>query len=151
MTNKTDKLTVKGRVKVLLNNKVVREVDNLVVTVGKNWITSRIQGVVDGVMSHIAIGTGVTAAAAGDTALQTEVARGALTTSGGTAVANVITFETFFAADVPNVTAPATTPITEAGIFNDPTTGSMLAHTIFTVVQKGELDTLTISWEITIS
>ena len=90
---------------------------------------------------------------AGDTALQipAAAARVALTVSGGVASANTLTFDAIFPADTPDVTAPATTPVTEAGLFNDVTAGDMLAHTVFAVVNKGEADTMTISWVVTIS
>ena len=147
----TDIVSLKGKLTISLNDKVVRVVDNLVVTAGKNWIASRMQGVVDAAMSHMAIGTGTTAAVIGDTTLETEVARTALTTPGGSVAGNVITFLVTVPADVPDITDPATTPVTEAGIFNHATTGSMAARTVFPVINKGEADSMTISWDITIS
>lgn len=144
-------LKVTGKLQIRLNGEVVREVDNLVVSAGKEWIASRMQGVADGVVSHMAIGTGTTAAAAGDTALEIEVARVALNTSGGVVSTNTITFETTFPADTPNVTAPATAAITEAGVLNAGLGGTLIARTVFSVVNKGEADTMTITWTITIS
>lgn len=149
--NSKDNITLTGNLKIAINGKIIREVRNLVTTVGKTWMASRMQGVADGVMTHMAIGTGTTAAAVGDTTLETEAARVALNVSGGVASTNTITFEATYPADVPDVTAPATVAITEAGIFNDVTAGSMLAHTVFAAVNKGETDTMTISWVITVS
>jgi hypothetical protein len=146
-----DTVTLKGKLTISLNGKIVRTVNNLVVTVGKEWIASRMQGVVDGVMTHMAIGEGVTAAVVADTALETEATRVALTVSGGAVVGRVITFLASIAADDPDITAPAVTSVTEAGIFNDPTTGDMLARTVFPVVSKGETDSMDISWAITIN
>ena len=57
----------------------------------------------------------------------------------------MITFEETYAAGV------GTGAITEAGIFNDPTTGTMLARTVFATVNKGAADVMTISWDVTIS
>ena len=82
---------------------------------------------------------------------QIEAARVALTTSGGSVSNNVITYTATIPADTPDVTAPATAAITEAGIFNANSAGTMLARTVFTAINKGELDTMTISWDITIS
>jgi len=124
---------------------------NLVVTTGKNWIVDRMQGVTDGVVTHMAIGEGTTAAAIGDTTLQTEVARVAVDTSGGVASGNTLTFTTTFAADVPDITDPATSPITEAGLLNAASVGTLVARTVFPVINKGEADTMTINWVITIS
>ena len=147
----TDTLSLTGALKIYLNGEVVREINNLVVTAGKSWVASRMQGVAASVITHMAIGTGTTAAAIGDTILETEVTRQALATSGGVASTNTITFSRTFAADDPNITAPATTPVTEAGLFNDVTAGTMLARTVFAVVNKAETDSMTISWVVTIS
>ena len=96
--NTQDSVSLTGKLKISLNGTVVQEVNNMVVTAGKGWIASRMQGVVDGVMSHMAIGTGTVAAAAGDTTLGTELARQALTTSGGVVAGAVITLATTYAA-----------------------------------------------------
>ncbi len=149
--NSKEVLKLKGRLQIALNGKIVRDIDNLVVTVGKNWVASRMGGGASAVMSHMAIGTGTTAAAIGDTTVETEVARVALTAAGGTVSTNTIVYACTFAADVPDVTAPTTSPITEAGILNAASAGTLLAHTVFPVVNKGEADTMTISWTITIS
>ena len=151
MSKASDTLKLKGKLSIALNGKVVREVDNLVVTAGKNWVASRMGSATDAVMTHMAIGTGTTAAAAGDTTLETEAARVALTTSGGTVSTNTVSYEGVFPADTPDVTAPATAAITEAGIFNDASVGDMVARTVFAVVNKGETDSMTITWTITIS
>ncbi len=142
-----DKVKLKGHLKIAINGKVVRDIDNLVVTAGKEWIASRMQGVVDAVMSHMTIGTGTTAAAVGDTTLQTGLFHQALTVAGGSVAGAVITFATTIGA------GDGTGAITEAGIFNNVTidTGDMLARTVFSVVNKGALDTMTISWSVTIS
>ena len=140
-----DKVKVTGNLEISLNGKVVRKIKNLVVTAGKEWIASRMQGVADSVMTHMAIGTGSTAAVIGDTTLETELARGALTVSGGSVAGAVITFATTYAAGT------GTGAITEAGIFNDATVGDMLARTVFSVVNKGAADSMTLKWSVTIS
>jgi len=144
----SDAVLLTGALKISLNGKVVKEVKNLVVTAGKDFVASRMGGAGDSVMSHMAIGTGTTAAAVGDTTLEAEIAatRNALNTAGGVVVDNVITYEGFWDAG-----DPASAAITEAGIFNDATTGTMLARTVFPVINKGASDSMTISWAITIS
>lgn len=149
--NTLDQVTLTGALQVSINGTVVREVNNLVVTAGKEWVTSRMGDASAAVMSHMAIGIGTTAASVVDTTLESEVTRAALTTAGGVVTGNAIVFQCTYAADDPNVTAPATTPVTEAGIFNDGATGVMLARTVFPVVNKGESDTMTVSWTVTIS
>jgi hypothetical protein len=41
--------------------------------------------------------------------------------------------------------------VTEAGIFNAATGGSMLCRTVFSVVNKAADDTMSVTWTITIS
>lgn len=146
-----DTVTLTGKLIIKINDDVVREVPNLVTTAGKGLIASRLASASDGVVTHMAIGTGTTAAAASDTALGTEVTRQAVDTSGGTVSSNTITYARTFAADDPDITAPATTAVTEAGLFTASSSGTMLARTVFAVVNKGESDSMTISWVITIS
>tara|TARA_B110000881_G_C18536453_1_gene496073 strand:- start:241 stop:675 length:435 start_codon:yes stop_codon:yes gene_type:complete len=143
--NTNDKVSLTGKLAISLNGTVVQEVDNMVVTAGKNWIASRMNAASAGVMTHMAVGTGTTAAALANTTLVTELARQVLTTSGGTVAGAVVTFATTYAAGT------ATGAITEAAILNASSAGTMLARTVFSVVNKGALDTMTISWAVTIS
>jgi len=143
--NTQDAVSLTGKLSISLNGAVVKEVTNLVVTAGKGWIASRMNAASAGVMTHMAVGTGSTAAAVANTTLGTELARQALTTSGGTVAGAVITFATTYAAGA------GTGAITEAGVFNAAASGTMLARTVFSVVNKGALDTMTISWAVTIS
>ena len=121
---------------------------NLVVNSGLAHIISRLQGTTQAVCSHMALGTGTTAAAATQTALVAESARVALTSTTivTTTVANdsiqyVATFNP----------GTATAAITEAGLFNAASAGTMIARTVFPVINKGALDTLTITWKITVA
>jgi hypothetical protein len=148
MSTFRDSITITGALKIVLadaqgNVKDEREVKNLVVTVGKDFIASRMIGTSDAVMSHMAIGTGTTAAAVGDTTLETEGGRVALTSSTRTNnnVAYVATF--------PPGTGVG--EITEAGIFNDSTGGILLCRTVFGVITKAAADTLGITWTVTIN
>jgi len=148
-----DKVKATGVVTVSLNGKVVQVVDNLVVTAGKEWIAARMATA--DTMTHMGIGTGTTAAAIGDTALETEITtiatRNALNVPGGNVSGATITYEASWGADDPDITAPTTTDITEAGIFTASSGGTMLARAILAVINKGETDSMTISWVITIS
>ncbi len=121
-----------------------REVGNLVVTAGKNHIADRLSSSPGGAaMGWMAVGTGSTAAAAGDTALGTEVDRNATTSI--TDSANVVTYVGNWAAgDATN------SALTEAGIFNAASTGTMLARAVFTAINKGASDTLAITWTVTV-
>jgi hypothetical protein len=118
-------------------------VDNLVVDTGLNYIVSRMKDTSLGVMSHMAVGEGTTTAVGADAALELEIGRAALVS---TVVSdNYIVYNATF---VPGV---GTGAITEAGIFNANTGGTMLARTVFPVVNKQTADTLSITWTITIS
>lgn len=119
-----------------------REITNLVVTSGKQFIAGRMTGTATA-MSHMAVGAGTTAAAAGDTALQSELGRVALT-SGTTAGA----ITTYVASFPPTV---GTGAVTEAGILNASSGGTLLCRTVFSVVNKGVDDAMTITWAITVS
>ena len=137
-----DGLKLTGKLSIAINDEVVKEVPNLVVTAGKNYVADRIKNN-STVMSHMAIGTGTAAAAAGNTALGSESARTALTSS--TVTNNEIVYVDTFAAGT------GTGAITEAGIFNASSGGTMLCRTVFSVVNKGASDAMTITWTVTVS
>ena len=140
-----DAVILTGKLSISLNGELVRENKNLVVTAGKTWIAARMKDT-STVMTHMGIGTGTTAVVIANTALETVKApRVGLTTSGGTVAGAVITYACSFPAGA------HTAAITEAGIFTASTSGTMLARTVFTVVNKGALDSMTISWAVTIS
>lgn len=115
---------------------------NTVVTTGLQHIADQLSASPgQGAMSHMAVGTGNTSVTAGDTTLQTENDRNALTSR--TDSGAVITYVgTWSAGD-------ATAALTEAGIFNAGSSGTMLARTVFSVINKGASDTLVITWTIT--
>lgn len=123
-------------------------VPNLVVTTGKNYVAGRMVGAGGDptVMSHMAIGSGVVAPAAGNSTLGTELGRVALGswTQGVGGAANTVTGAAMFPAGV------GTGAITEAGIFNDGASGVMLCRTVFPVVNKLAADSIAITWTITV-
>jgi hypothetical protein len=109
----------------------------------KQYIASRMVGTAANVMSHMALGAGTTAAAVGDTALGSELGRVALTT--GTATGAVVTYTATFGAGT------ATGAVTEAGVLNASSAGTLLCRTVFAVVNKGADDAMAITWAITAS
>jgi hypothetical protein len=119
------------------------EFNNLVVTVGKDFIASRMVGTASAVMSHMAIGEGSTSPVVGNTTLGNELGRVALTS--GTASGSVVTYFATFGAGT------GTGPITEAGVFNAGAAGTMLCRTTFAVVNKGAADSMAVTWTVTIS
>lgn len=147
-----EKLGVLGRLTLVLKGqdgavKDVREVKNLVVNTGLGHITTRMIGTSQAVMSHMALGSGSTAAAAGDTALGSQLgSRNAFdsVTQSGSSNESLVYVTTFNPGD-------ATGAVTEAGIFNAASGGQMLCRTVFAVVNKGAYDTLEVTWTVTLS
>jgi hypothetical protein len=140
-----DKLSLTGALTISLNGEVVRDIDNLVVTTGKTLVATMLQGGSPTPITHMGVGTGSTAAAAADTALGTEVDRNGLAVSGGTATGAVVSYTGTWAP------GDGTGALTEAGLFTASSGGVMLCRTVFPVVNKGEDDTVTIVWDVTIS
>ena len=145
-----DRFCLHGRMEARLikpdGTVIVRAKDNLIVDVGFSFIAQSI-GLGSGrpnVMSYIAVGTGTTAAATGNTALVTEVLRKAATFSHTTGT-KVFQFEATFNA------GEATGGITEAGVLNAATAGTMLDRVVFAVINKGADDTLTQRFTFTMS
>lgn len=123
-----------------------RDIDNLVVTTGKNLIANRMQTTPTfPAIGWMELGTGVTAAAIGDTTLQTVIAASRTALTSATVTNNAIAMVCSFGPGV------GTGAVTEAGTFNAAAAGTMLGHTVFSVINKGASDTMTITWTTTIS
>ena len=147
MINK-DSSKVTGSVNVVVrgeDGKVKQEftVPNLVVDSGLDYIASRIKDASATAMSHMAVGTDTTAAAAGDTTLGTESVRVTLTST--TVTDNAVAYVATFAAGT------GTGALTEAAILNASSGGTMLCRTVFSVINKGASDSMTVTWTVTIS
>lgn len=129
-----------------MNVKEQQSVKNLVMTVGKNMIASRLVGTATNIISHMAVGTGGgTAPAVGQTALTAEIAGSRVAISAGTATNNVVTYTATFGPGV------GTGSISECGLFNAASAGTMLARSNSVVVTKGASDTLALTWTVTIN
>jgi len=144
-----DKINVVGDVKLILTGsdgslKDEREIHNLVVDTGNNLIASRLASASSAVIGWIALGTGTNTPANGNTTLQTELVRSATTVSGGTVTNNQILYQQTFGAGV------GTGSLTEAGLFNAASLGTMAARTTFNVINKGSGDVLTVYWTLSI-
>jgi hypothetical protein len=146
-----DSIKMTGDLKIVLTDengqiKQEQEVKNLVVTVGKNFIASSMAKTTTNspaAMTHMAIGAGTTAAAAGDTTLGSSLGRVALTST--TVTTNNVAYVATFPAGT------GTGAVTEAGLFNDPSAGTLLCRTVFSVINKGAADTLGITWTVTVN
>lgn len=147
-----EKLKLSGALSIVLtdkngNVKDSREVTNLVVDSGLAYIISRMVGTAKDPMSHMALGSGTTAADGTQTDLVTLLgSREALDTTTITGdVDEKVQYVASFEA------GEATGSVTEAGIFNAGTGGDMLCRTVFPVVNKQADDALTVTWTITLS
>ena len=151
MKDYSDTLSVKGDVIIIrtdeCGNQEKREIKNLVVAAGKSFITNRMSANTINIMSHMAVGTGSSAAVTGDTALGSALANVALSVTGGTPSSNTITYSATFPAGT------GTGALTEAGIFNNAniSAGAMLCRTVFPVINKQAADSIAISWVISIT
>lgn len=146
-----DSVIGKGRIDCVLtkaNGQVEAwGVENLVVTTGKNHIADQLADQGEAAISHMAIGEGTTTQVVADTALESEVSRKALTskTQGAGTDANKVVYVADWAA------GEGTGAITEAGLFNSATAGTMLTRTTFAVKNKDVGDSLSIQWTLTIT
>jgi len=140
-----DKLSLTGALTVSLNGEVVHNIRNLVVTAGKQLVAANLQGGTVTPMTHMGVGSGSGAAAVADTALGSEIDRNALSVSGGAVSGAVVTYTCTWSP------GDGTGALTEAGLFSASSGGTMLARTVFAVVNKGADDTVTVVWDVTIS
>jgi hypothetical protein len=148
-----DSIKAKGTLQLVLTdeqgNIKEQHEHNKVVDAGLAYIASRMRDASATVMSHMGIGSGTTAAAAGDTTLgsqlSTRVGLDSTTIVTTTATDDSVQYVATFGA------GQSTGAVTEAGVFNDATAGTMLCRTVFDVINKGELDTLVITWKVTVA
>lgn len=153
----TDSIKLKGRVGIVVKDKngkikEKREETNLVVDTGLAYIASRMKDTTKTAMSHMALGTGTTGADELDTDLEA-IASGFTTREAldsTTVTNNEIKYICNFEAG--DVASSGTTPITEAGIFNNATPGSgdMLCRVVFSQVNLETTDSISVEWTVTI-
>jgi hypothetical protein len=141
---------VKGSMRAILkkgNGDIfVHAKDNIIVASGFDFMADAIgnSAARPACMGYIAVGTGTTAAAAGQTALLAETARQAANYA-HTANTQVFSFSTTFNPGV------ATAAITEAGVLNAAAAGTLYDRVVFAVINKGANDTLTQTFNFTMS
>ena len=148
MINDSIKITGDVKIDIIGADGVVkdsREIKNLVVTTGKNYIASRMKDATATAMTHMELGTGTTAAAVGDTTLQTAISGSRVTLTSTTVTTNAVAYVASFPAGT------GTGAVTEAGVFNASSAGTLLCRTVFSVVNKGANDAMSITWTITVS
>jgi len=148
-------LQLHGKVDILLYDengtiKDERHFDNLIVDAGFEGVAYEIAphngAATTGPWNYIAIGTGSTAPAAGDTALVSELARlqngtATYTTTSGKQLQLQVSFGP----------GQGTGNIAESGLFNAGSGGDLHARQTFNAISKGASDTLNVTWTITLS
>ena len=144
-----ENLKLSGQLNIVLrdkdgNIKEERIEKNLVVATGLTFIASRMKDATATAMTHMGLGSGTTNVAAGQTDLVTLLGSREVLDS-TTASSNTIVYVSSFEA------GDATGAVTEAGIFNAASSGTMLCRVKFNVVNKAADDTMAVTWTITLS
>jgi len=152
---KEEKVTLKGEYKFTIRDaktgriKRIYRYSNIIPTVGRTMIANNLTDTSPDntlLVSHVALGTGVTAPANGDTTLETESFRNAVASrTNGNNVAYITGF--YGATEV-------TGTFREAGIFSDGSgaadSGILLSRVAINIT-KSNSETLTIDWTLTIT
>ena len=126
-----------------------KRISNLLTSAGKAGLASRVNG--DGgeaAFTYIALGTGTTAANVADTTLQTETSASGLARAAGTA-SRITTSVTNDTAQVLKAfSAGASVAVTESGLLNAASVGTLLARQVFAAINVVSGDTLTMTWKV---
>lgn len=127
----------------------LKVIGNLITNAGFAGSAGRLMGSGSpAAFTYIAVGTGTTAAAAGDTALQTETSTSGLGRTSGT-VSLVTTTQTNDTAQVTNTfSVTGTVAVTESGVLNAASTGTLLCHQVFSAINVANGDSLQVTWKI---
>lgn len=130
----------------------VKVIGNGVPTVGKALAAGRIMGSGSpAALTYIAVGTGTNAFAAGDTTLQTETATSGLSRAAATVslVTTSVTNDT--AQATLTYTVSGTVAVTESGMFNAASTGTLGCRQTFSAINVVSGDSLAVTWKIQFS
>lgn len=156
LANKPDGLKITGLIEiaVIRNGKVVdkRTIKNLITTAGKGEVTNLMGGVSSPVaFTYLAVGTGATAAAAGDTTLQTEIVDSGLARAAATVTRQTTTTTNDTLRLIKSWSVTGTKAITECGILNAASAGVLLGRQVFTAVNVVNTDTFQVTYSVSLS
>lgn len=135
-------------------------VSNLITSAGKAGMASRANGSgAAAAFTSIGMGTGTNAAAVGDTALQTGVGAGGSADSGVHVLATASVTASRVTTSVTNDTAQlqgtvsitGTIAVTESGVFNADTNGTLLCRQVFSAINVVNGDSLQLTWKVQMS
>ncbi len=120
---------------------------NVVVTNGKEFLASFLKSAAAAAstftMRYVAIGSGTNTESGSDTAMQSELARVSAVVS--YVSGQIYQLTATFAAGV------GTGSVYEYGVLSSSTNGTMLSHDTEALITKGASDTLTVTYQLTIS
>lgn len=124
-------------------------ISNLVTDAGKAGVASRINGAgSEAAFTYVAVGTGTTGAAAGNTTLEAEIVDSGLARAAATAsrVTTDVTNDT--AQDQLTYSVTGTKAVTESGVLNASSNGVLLARQTFSAINVVNGDSLQVTWKI---
>ena len=101
--------------------------------------------------TYLAVGTGTTASAVTDTALETEITDSGLARAAATVTRETTTVTNDTLQLVYTWTASGAKNVSEAGMFNDASAGIMLGHQVFTALPIISSDILKFTYQIVFS
>ena len=154
--NFSDSLHLKGIIELeqFRNGKRIKHsiIHNIITITGKGNITALMGNIGSPTaFTYLAVGTGVTAAANTDTALQTEVTNNGLARAAATVTQQTTTTSNDTLRLVKQWTCSGTTAVTECGIFNASSSGIILGHQVFSAYTLQNTDTFQLTYSVSLS
>ena len=124
------------------------KIHNLVTNAGAAGVASRINGSgSEAAFTYIAMGTGTTAAAVGNTTLETELSTVGLSRAAATASRSTTDVTNDTAQLDKTFTITGTAAVTESGVLNASSGGVLLARQVFSAINVVNTDTLAVTWK----
>jgi len=124
-------------------------VENIITNTGKAALASRVNG--DGsaaIFDHIALGVGTTSEAVGDTALESEITSNGGSRAQGATSRTTTTVENDTARVSKTFTFTGSLAITESGLLNAASGGTLLARQVFSPINVVDTDELVVTWDL---
>lgn len=122
-------------------------IHNLITNAGFAGVASRINGSGgEAAFTYIAVGTGATAADVSDTTLQTEITDSGLARVAATASRVTVDVTNDGARLTTTFSVSGTKAVTESGVLNAGSSGTLLARQVFSAVNVVNGDSLAVTW-----
>ena len=149
--NDTIKLNGQIEINLIRDGKIVdtRKIKNIITNAGKAEAINLLGNVSSPVsFTYLAVGIGTTAAAATDTALESEIVDSGLERAAATVTRVTTTTANDTLQLVKSWTVSGTKAVTEAGILNDASAGTLLGHQVFSAINVVSGDTLALTYKV---